>query len=203
VRRASAWSERLEAGRAVEDVEDLGTEGDRAASRLKRFSRGSRGVAASVAGRTLEQVSEAVSETWSWRELPLLRIAVAAADRNRTAELDDIAAELTLEYMQVRIAAQALQDEGYLRLYLPGGMVRGHVAAVSGKARRAVGSWPSAEIVVDELATALEKAAENEVDPERKSKLRSVADALGGVARAAAAGELQAILHRYGGGFLP
>ena len=50
-------------------------------------------------------------------------------------------------------------------------------------ARRAVGHWPTAESVSDQLIAALLQATDREADRERKSKLRSAAETLGGVGR--------------------
>jgi hypothetical protein len=60
--------------------------------------------------------------------------------------------------------------------------------AVSERARRELGAWPSAEALVDALAAAFAQAAEAEEEPAKKSRLRAVADGLGGAARDIAVG---------------
>ena len=54
--------------------------------------------------------------------------------------------------------------------------------------RRAVGQWPSPEVWVDHLVAALREAAERESDPEKKTRLRAMAEGLGGFARDVAVG---------------
>src|SRR4051812_44714343 len=95
-----------------------------------------------------------ITPTWDARELPMLRIAIREAEANSQAELNDIAAELGLDYMTVRNAAKALEADGYFKLYLPGGMVDGCVWEVHAKARRAVEQWPSTDALVDLLVRA-------------------------------------------------
>lgn len=64
-----------------------------------------------------------------------------------------------------------------------GGRASGSVLGVSERARRELGSWPSVEDVIDQLIAALTEAAEEADEPERTGRLRSTADALGGMAR--------------------
>lgn len=59
----------------------------------------------------------------------------------------------------------------------------GHIDRVYERARRALGSWPTAEVIVDHLAAELEAAADAEAEPERKGKLRAPGDTLAGAAR--------------------
>jgi hypothetical protein len=74
------------------------------------------------------------------------------------------------------------------------GLARGpsgcSIAGVTDEARRAVGQWPSAEVWVDRLVEALREAAEREPDPERRGRLRAMAEGLGGFARDVAVGVL-------------
>jgi hypothetical protein len=64
------------------------------------------------------------------------------------------------------------------------------VAGVTLEARQAVGQWPSPEVWVDRLVEALREAAEGEPDPERRGRLRAMAEGLGGFARDVAVGVL-------------
>jgi hypothetical protein len=59
----------------------------------------------------------------------------------------------------------------------------GFVTGVSERARRELGAWPSADVLVEQLAAALARAADEEQEPERKSRLRGAAEVLGGMAR--------------------
>jgi hypothetical protein len=75
----------------------------------------------------------------------------------------------------------------YIDVALAGGWTddyaSGVIESVSERARRELGSWPSPDDLVTQLAAALAQAADRESEPERKSHLRAAADALGGVAR--------------------
>lgn len=91
-----------------------------------------------------------------------------------------------IEAAQLRSALIALDDAGYLKVsFTMGGpdRVTGHIDRVYERTRRELGSWPTPEIVVDELAAELSAAAEAEAEPERKGKLRAAGEALGGAAR--------------------
>jgi len=56
------------------------------------------------------------------------------------------------------------------------------VRAVTPLGRRAVGTWPSADALLEDLVAALRDAAEHEPDPERKGALRRLADEITGIA---------------------
>jgi hypothetical protein len=64
------------------------------------------------------------------------------------------------------------------------------VMGVTDEARQVVGQWPSPELWVDRLVQALREAAEQESDPERRGRLRAMAEGLGGFARDVAVGVL-------------
>jgi hypothetical protein len=130
-----------------------------------------------------------VSETWTWRELPILRIAVRDADGG--AQFEDIAAETGLELTQVWYGAKALDAAGYLDAAFAGAF-SGFVTSVPERGRREVGGWPSAESLADQLARAFEEAADREADPERKSALRAIAEGLLGAGRTVAVDLLSA-----------
>jgi hypothetical protein len=53
------------------------------------------------------------------------------------------------------------------------------VLAVHERARRALGTWPTAESVVDQLIAALMAAAERTDDPDEAESLRNAAEELG------------------------
>jgi hypothetical protein len=127
-------------------------------------------------------MDESVAETWSWRELPLLRIALRDDDRGATAQFEDMARETGLELRQVWLGMRNLRDSGYVNAYL-GNASSGFVNSVAERTRRELGSWPSPESLVDGLARAFAEAAERETDPERKSKLRTGAEMVGGAGR--------------------
>jgi len=57
------------------------------------------------------------------------------------------------------------------------------LTGVTERALGAVGQWPAPETAVSQLVEALNRAADDETEPERQSKLRMVASVLGGMAR--------------------
>lgn len=135
-------------------------------------------------------MSEEVTPTWATRELPILRSALRRLDAGALlVELDDVRQETGLPVKQLRAGIDALAsaDPPYIEVYLAGGWTdeyaSGMIQSVSERARRELGSWPSAEDLVTQLAAALSQAADRESEPERKGRLRAAADALGSIAR--------------------
>jgi hypothetical protein len=53
----------------------------------------------------------------------------------------------------------------------------------TGHARRSVGAWPTPESLAERLIAALDSAADDEQEPEKKSKLKQASRAIGGVGR--------------------
>lgn len=130
-----------------------------------------------------------ISDTWTWRELPVLRSALHRVDAGEDVQLDDVRVDAGLTGPQLRTALDALANASppYLSVYLAGGWrddyASGMIDQVFERTRRELGSWPKAETVVDAIAAALERAAEDEQQPEERHRLRAAAEALGGVAR--------------------
>jgi hypothetical protein len=89
--------------------------------------------------------------------------------------------------MEVLAAVQALEGADYVETSLTLGWsdthASGHITRVGERARRELGTWPAADTLVEQLAAALDEAAERETEPERKRGLRTAAAVLGGVAR--------------------
>ncbi len=80
-------------------------------------------------------------ETWSKRELPLLRIALREVDKGGSPSFEQLAEETGVELGQVWLAMRALQDAGYVKAYFAAAE-SGMVTAVNERARRELGSWP-------------------------------------------------------------
>ena len=127
-------------------------------------------------------------QTWTTCELPILRAALARADAGEIyVDLRELQAELDMEAQQMYVALRALSDADYIEVAFQGRSnttyVSGHISQVREKARRELGSWPSADSIVDQLVAALDSAADQEPESVRKGKLRNAADLLGGMAR--------------------
>jgi hypothetical protein len=93
----------------------------------------------------------------------------------------DVAQRSGLDIETVCIALRALDGE-YLEVRYGGDFAWG-IPAVTPAARRAVGQWPTAENLTDSVIAALEQAAENETELERRNRLRTLAAGLGSMAR--------------------
>lgn len=129
-----------------------------------------------------------MEDTWAARDLLVLDALVKhfddpAVDQVRPSEIE-VLTGLGKDEVERALIALCEADPAYL--------VCGSVAElrspviVSGvmeRARRAVGAWPNPEDLVDRLVSAFTKAAEDEQDPERKSKLRQTAGWLSGALR--------------------
>ena len=131
-----------------------------------------------------------LGETWSVRELPILRTALARLERGyEFVDLDELRIDLGFTATQIRQAVEALNsatppylsasfDNGWDGVHSPGSIDRIHE-----RARRELGTWPSADNLVAEIASALQRAADETAEPEERTRLRTAADALTGFAR--------------------
>ena len=130
-----------------------------------------------------------LENTWTTRELPILRSALRRLDAGEDfPNLEEIRAEVGLDVTQMRAALKALENAWppYIEVIHAGmgaNLVGGYVNAVSERTRRELGTWPSAEAVVDRLAAALAEAADVEEEPPRKGRLRAAAEAFLGFGR--------------------
>lgn len=126
-----------------------------------------------------------MEETWVSRDFPVLEAVVRLTDHDfrKLFQGQDIAHETGLDVEDVGRAFRAL-DGVYLNVQMvSGGPAGWHIEDVSPEARRVVGQWPSPDALVDRLISSLNEAAEHEVDPERKSKIRQTAGLIGGTVR--------------------
>ncbi|MFI5476045.1 hypothetical protein ACIA6D_38345 [Streptomyces cacaoi] len=125
--------------------------------------------------------------TWARRDLPVLDALVQQLDDAAGAsfpELRDVTDPTGLDINEVAKAALALDSAGFVLLSRTAGPPSGwYVKEVSREARQVVGQWPTAEQVLDSLVARLEEAADEETDPEQRSRLREAASTAGGAAR--------------------
>jgi hypothetical protein len=123
--------------------------------------------------------------TWESRDLPVLRAIVEASDDGADhVEPEEIGRRTGLDEATVQRALWALAGENppyftYIDFTGMGSKEMGPVTGVSGHARRTVGTWPTPDAWAEQLIKALNDAAETERDPERKTRLRRAADAVG------------------------
>ena len=145
-------------------------------------------------------LAEPLADTWARRELPILREALRRADAGELlTSIEDIRVAVGLDAAHMRTGLDALRfaDPPYLEVqYTMSGVASGHVSKVSERARRELGSWPSADTIVDRLVAALAEAEQREADPQQKSRLRAAAETMGGIGRDV----LVQVLAKVGGG---
>jgi hypothetical protein len=123
--------------------------------------------------------------TWAPRELPILSVALRRLDAGEdVVEFEDLARETGLSDDQLWAGLRALETAQPPYIEIDGKDIWG----VTERARRELGTWPSATSIVDALATAFAQAAEAEKEPAKKKRLRAVADGLRGVLRDIAVG---------------
>ena len=125
-------------------------------------------------------MADELPSTWAPRDLPILSSALRRLDAGEgLVDLDDLQRDTGLSREQVWAGLRALETAEPPYLIVDGRVV----LAVSERARRELGTWPAADSLVDALAAAFAQAAEAEKEPERKQRLRAVADGLGGALR--------------------
>jgi hypothetical protein len=130
-----------------------------------------------------------MEDTWTKRDLPVLAALVEVFDDPAFEQIRaPRVAELTgIDEATVDRALTALSEARLAYLETVDAHEERAPAIVTGvteRARRAVGAWPTPESLADQLALAFATAAEEEQDPERKSRLKEMAGWLGGTARA-------------------
>jgi hypothetical protein len=118
--------------------------------------------------------------TWAPRELPILRVALLRLDAGEdVVEFADLARETGLSDDQLWAGLRALEAAQPPYIEVDGKDIWG----VTERARRELGTWPSATSIVDALVAAFAEAAEAEKEPAKRNRLRAVADGLGGAVR--------------------
>ena len=147
-------------------------------------------------------VTEPLPDTWTPRDFPVLRAAVALIDRGEGAGINALCEATALDLAEVTLALRALRRRGLVGLDLrTAGLVAG-VSSVSGEAYLETGLHPTENDLVAQLVTALRKAADEVEDPDEKSRLRKLADGLGGVSRDVLSGVLTTVITAAGRGLI-
>ena len=125
--------------------------------------------------------------TWETRDLPVLKALVELDDEgdNGRVTVDAIAERIGMGKDQVGRAIRVLSREEprFFELGMTSSLADTqihHVYNVSGHARRAVGTWPTAERLAEQIVAGLNAAADAEPDEEKRSRLKQAAQILGG-----------------------
>jgi hypothetical protein len=130
-----------------------------------------------------------MEDTWAGRDLPVLDAVVAALEEDFRVTAAQIAAATGIPADDVVKAFYALQGTytGQVQTRLGGGPNAFFLNEVTADARRAVGQWPTAESIIEKLASGIAQAAERESDPEQGRRMLAVAQELGGAMKGIAA----------------
>jgi hypothetical protein len=137
-----------------------------------------------VARRGLGVVSRGVEDTWTNRDLPVLRAAVVIYDKSGRANIrvNDIERAVEFDKDTIQRALRALSREPFFE---EEGSVEGqtgfvYIGAPTGEALRVAGQWPTPENMVERLIAAFEAAGDDEtLDPPERSKAKQAALWLG------------------------
>ena len=120
-----------------------------------------------------------VENTWDTRDFRVLEAIVEITDRGDTNSVtaERIASHTGLDDTAVQAALRALSSEDPPFFKAKGSWGGGILRASNptGHARRAVGAWPTAESLADQLIAKIESAAAGESDEGKRSKLNQLA----------------------------
>lgn len=136
-----------------------------------------------------------MSDTWHNRDLPVLDAAVTGVDEDQFVDDSTIVRATGLSEEDVQRALRALASDNLIKHgpVLADGSIT-LVTGVSGRARRAVGAWPTPETAADRMIAALEQIAANTDDEDTRSRVRKILEGLGGSGRQIAVGVGTAII---------
>ncbi|WP_043456605.1 hypothetical protein [Gordonia polyisoprenivorans] len=133
-----------------------------------------------------------MEDTWTNRDLPVLRAAVRLYDEyDLPPSAEQIEAECGLDDDTVQRALKALYREPFFEKGIVGGGEIRFVGKPTGEAQRVAGMWPSPTTQLERLIAALQAVADDDSRPdEERSRFRQVALLLGGAASQIAIGAL-------------
>jgi len=145
-------------------------------------------------------VVEKLGDVWAGRDFPVLVEVTRRIDGGEHAPtVGDVAEALGFDVTQVQAAGAALERRGLVSVAGAWGAPVLRFVGVSGAAYLATGLHPDGDDDVSRLIDALRQAAELQSDPEEKSRIRRVVDAIGGVSREVLAEVVAAVITRSAG----
>src|SRR5260221_12012010 len=112
--------------------------------------------------------------------MPVLSAVVALLEQSYMVTVRDVRERTGLGLAEVARSLVTLDPTyvGFRKAETGGDPTFWYVLKVTPEARQAVGQWPTAESLVDQLAQAFRDAADKEDDPERHYQLRQAAGLL-------------------------
>ncbi len=148
-------------------------------------------------------MTEPLPDVWTTRDYPVLREVVRRLDGGEHyVRVGDVAEALEMATSEVAAAGRALERRG---LVTTKGTAEQRVLIfgdVSGEAYMLTGLHPNGDDAVSQLVSALRQAADEVADPEEKSRLRKLADGVGGVSRDVLSGVLTTVITAAGRGMI-
>jgi hypothetical protein len=140
-----------------------------------------------------------MESTWEPRDLPILDAIVRYFDEHDDPHIPNERTFAEITGRDVQEVHQAVRALAPSYLVIQRGGMSGDpgdasmIMGVTDAAREKVGQWPTPEGIVDRLVQGLLDAADQEPDEQKKSRLRSVAEGLGGFARDVAVGVISSV----------
>lgn len=134
-----------------------------------------------------------MDDTWFGRDLPVLDAVVRLYDEGDTLiKASEVVSATGFDEQVVQQALRALRTGDYFeKVSASWGSGVMAVSTPTAAARRAVGAWPTAEVVVQRLVEALESASNDDARPEEeRGKFKQAATWLGSFGYQVAVGAL-------------
>lgn len=136
-----------------------------------------------------------LADVWASRDFPVLRAVARRIDSGETTpKVHDVAEDTGLTEEEVSLAAKALKRRGLVDNIGTWGAPVLRFKELSGEAYLLTGLHPNGDDAISRLVDALGQAVDRVDDPEEKSRLRRVRDAVGGVSRDVMAAVLAAAI---------
>ncbi len=127
-----------------------------------------------------------LAETYTTRDLPVLREAARVLDSEagmyglRFSQLVDATG---MQAAQVELALRTLEEDGLLKVRWAHPREATRISGLTRAARELVGLWPTPESALDRMIAALEAIADNTDDDDTRGRARKILDNLAGAGR--------------------
>jgi hypothetical protein len=133
-------------------------------------------------------MGDQLEPTWATRDLLILRYiakelesGAESVGRNQVADALHLEGDTAERGMLALVDASPPYVKARIHRSATNTIIHFSVTAITERTRRELGTWPSPDDFVTQLAAALAGAAHAEPDPERKSRFRGATDTLTGI----------------------